>query len=105
MRRGAGYWHGRERAVGMVLSRAKASTDTLSVAMVAAPLGRRFSYWGIIVSHHVPAVRGSHGENLVLMWTCGDGTIGVAPSLEAPNLETRLGLWQCWWLVGGVVRA
>ena len=53
------------------------------------------------MSHHVPAVRWSQGENIVIMWTCGDGTIGVAPSLEAPYLETRLGFVAVvvvgWW--------
>ena len=47
-RRGAVYCHGHVCAAGMVLSRAKAFTDVLSVGMVAAPFGHRFPCWG----HH-----------------------------------------------------
>jgi hypothetical protein len=34
--------------------------------------------------------------------TCDDDAIGVVPFLEAPHLETRLGLWQWWWSASGV---
>ena len=71
MRRGAGYWQGREHAAGMVLSRAKASTGTLSMAMVAAPLRRRFPCGGIILRHHVPVARGLKVKILSL---CGRAT-------------------------------
>jgi hypothetical protein len=32
---------------------------------------------------------------------CDDDVFGVLPFLEAPHLETRLGLWK-WWSAGGV---
>jgi hypothetical protein len=49
-----------------VLSRAKASTDALSVAMVAAPLGITFPVGITIECQHTLAVRGFQGENFVL---------------------------------------
>ena len=51
--RGAGYCHGHVYAAGMVLNRAKAFTDVLSVGMVAAPLGCRFPAGGTMAWHHV----------------------------------------------------
>ena len=60
-RRGVGYCHGHVFAVGMVLSRAKAFTDVLSVGMVAAPLGRRFPAGGTMARHHVLCSAGLSG--------------------------------------------
>ena len=60
-RRGVGYYHGHVYAAGMVLSRTKAFTDVLSVGMVAAPLGRRFLYWGTMARRHVLCSAGLSG--------------------------------------------
>jgi hypothetical protein len=49
----------------------------------------------------VPIARGSHGENLVLLWTCDDSAIGVVPFLEASHLrpistcDSSGGGWRC----------
>ena len=60
-RRGAGYCHVHVVAAGMVLSRAKAFTDVLSVDMVAAPLERRFPAGGTMVRHHILCSAGLSG--------------------------------------------
>ena len=60
-RRGASYCHDHVVAAGMVLSLAKAFTDVLSVGMVAAPLGRRFLYWGTMARRHVLCSAGLSG--------------------------------------------
>ena len=59
--RGAGYCHVHVVAAGMVLSRAKAFTDVLSVDMVVVPLERRFSVGGTMVRHHVLCSAGLSG--------------------------------------------
>ena len=91
--RGAGYCHGHVCAAGMVLNRAKAFTDVLSVGMVAAPFERRFPYWG----HHGEAPcslqRGALRVKILSIYGCAMAALGVVPSLETPHLETRNGLW------------
>ena len=62
-RRGTGYCHGHVYVAGMVLNRAKAFTDVLSVGMVAAPFGGRFPCWGTMTRHHVLCSAGLSGCN------------------------------------------
>ena len=65
------------------------------------PRGVAFPAEGTIEGYHVLAARGPRVKPSPL-WTCDDGAIGVMPFLEAPHLETRLGLWKPWWSAGGV---
>ena len=83
-RRGAGYCHGHVYAAGMVLNRAKAFTDVLSVGMVAAPFGHRFPCWG----HHGEAPCSLQRGALRVK------TLSIfGRATAAPHLKTRNGLW------------
>ena len=38
-----------------------------------------------------------------VLWMSDGGAIGIASSLEVLLMETRHGLWQCWWWFGWLV--
>lgn len=69
---------------------------TLSVSVVAAPLGVASPVVGTIVSHHVSATMGSLGETPSYYGRAT--TVDIVPSLEALHLESCLRWWQRWWL-------
>ena len=78
---------------GAVLIRVKAFTGTLASGGGGGALGVLFLPLGAPLWGTVSSGMRSRGENPVHCWTSDGGATGVAPSLEAPLMETRLGLW------------
>jgi hypothetical protein len=70
--------------------------------MVVAPLGRRFSLLRAPLRVIMSMQHRDLKVKIQSFRTCDDDAIGVMPFLEAPHLETRLGLWQWWWSASGV---
>lgn len=84
---------GHECAAGLVVTRAKAFACAPTGGNGGSILGASFPCWG---HHHRPPchkARGSPGVNYFQLWTSVGNAIGVTSSLEAPLLETGLGLW------------
>ena len=89
---GVGYRLSQDRAVGMVLSRVKAFTDTFVGGDGGGALVAPFSLLGAPLGGTIFLLHWAlYGENIVHLWTCDGGAIGVVPSLEASHLEFQLG--------------
>jgi hypothetical protein len=85
--RGAACCLGRVRAAGMVLNRAKASTDAFVGGHDGGAFGRRSPCREHMVKHHVLSRAGLSGEDLVLLWTYDGGTLASCPSWRHRSLS------------------